>query len=131
MAKDKEIKVVEIGLKEFFVVFLFLLMVVFSILFLQDYFKPKLNLRVETRELKNGVSVSVTGKVTIGYDVLTKYVGIEVRDPENNLVWIDALTSGKNGFNSTFLVTDIKDGDYIVYATTDLVSEKVKFRLKG
>jgi len=131
MAKDKEIKVVEIGLKEFFVVFLFLLMVVFSILFLQDYFKPKLNLRVETRELKNGVSVSITGKVTIGYDVLTKYVGIEVRDPENNLVWIDVITSGKNGFNSTFLVTDVKDGEYIVYATTDLVSEKVKFRLKG
>jgi hypothetical protein len=131
MAKDKEIKVVEIGIKEFFVVFLLLLMVVFSILFLQDYFKPKLNLRVETRELKNGVSVSITGKVTIGYDVLTKYVGIEVRDPENNLVWIDALASGKNGFNSTFLVTDIKYGEYVVYATTDLVSEKVKFRLKG
>jgi len=127
--EEKEI-VIEIGLREILLLLVVVVLLILSLPFALDFFKPKLNLRVEVKKFGNDAFlVNVTGKVTEGFNVIDKSVGIEVRDPNNNLVWIDIANSSNNGFCSAFLIRDIKRGDYVVYATTDIISEKAKFKL--
>ena len=127
--EEKEI-VIEIGLREILLFLVVVVLLILSLPFALDFFKPKLNLRVEVKKFgDDAFLVNITGKVTEGFNVISKSVGIEVRDPGNNLVWIDVVNSGNNGFCSTFLIKDIKRGDYVVYATTDITNEKTKFRL--
>jgi len=127
--EEKEI-VIEIGLREILLFLVVVVLLVLSVPFALDFFKPKLNLRVEVKKFgDDAFLVNITGKITEGFNVIDKSVGIEVRDPDNNLVWIDIANSGNNGFCSAFLIKDIKRGDYVVYATTDIINEKTTFRL--
>jgi hypothetical protein len=127
--EEKEI-VIEIGLREILLFLVVVVLLILSLPFVLDFFKPKLNLRAEVKKFgDNAFLVNITGKVTEGFNVIDKSVGIEVRDPDNNLVWIDIANSGSNGFCSAFLIKDVKRGDYVVYATTDIINEKTTFRL--
>ncbi|MGC9014624.1 MAG: hypothetical protein ACP5KW_09650 [Thermoproteota archaeon] len=129
MEEEKEI-VIEIGPREIIVLLAFVVLLILSVPFALDFFKPKLNLRVEVKKFgDDAFLVNITGKITEGFNVISKDVGIEVRDPDNNLVWIDIANSGNSGFCSAFLIKDAKKGDYVVYATTDIISEKTKFKL--
>jgi len=127
--EEKEI-VIEIGLREILLFLVVVVLLALSLPFALDFFKPKLNLRVEVKKFgDDAFLVNVTGNVTEGFNVIGKSVGIEVRDPDNNLVWIDVVNSGNNGFCSAFLIRDVKRGDYVVYVTTDITNEKTTFRL--
>jgi len=127
--EEKE-TIIEIGTREILLFLVIIALLFLSLPFVLDFFRPRLNLSVEVRKFGgDAFLVNITGKVTVGINVIDKSVGIEVRDPDNNLVWIDIAESGKDGFCSVFLIGDVKRGEYVVYATTDIISEKTTFRL--
>jgi len=124
--EEEKAIVIEIGMKEFFLIFAVIVIIAFLIFFLADYFKPRLNLRAEW--FSNN-TVVISGRVMEGFKpVPWKYIAIQVNDQNGNVVWIDTVrASGDGFFKSVFALKPGASGKFKVYANTDIANEQTEF----
>lgn len=124
--EEKDVIVIEVGLKEVFYASLLIASIALVIFLLLEYSKPRLNLRAELLQNK---TVIISGRLIAEFSPISdEYIAIEVRSEEGVTVWIDAVkTSDEGYFKSVFLLNEDARGRFDVYANARMVSEKASF----
>lgn len=124
--EEKNVIVIEVGLKEVFYASLLIASIALVIFLLLEYSKPRLNLRAELLQNK---TVIISGRLIAEFSPIPdEYIAIEVRSEEGVTVWIDAVkTSDEGYFKSVFLLNEDARVRFDVYANARMVSEKASF----
>lgn len=126
--EGENVIIIEIGLKQIIYVSSMIIVIVLAVLFLLNYIKPRLNLNVKF--FPNN-TVVISGRLVEGFNpVPYEYVAIEMRDQNDNTVWIDAVKTSDDGyFESVFLLNAEAEGKFDVYANTEIISERTSFQV--
>lgn len=126
MAQGDDIVVIEIGVWGLAAIAVILISIAFTAYYAYDQLRPKLNLRVECFPNQ---TVVVSGRLIAGFSPIPDvYIAIQVSDQNGTIVWLDAIKTVEDGrFSISFALSSESKGEYVVYANSDMVSEKESF----
>jgi len=132
MDDEKDVIVIELGIGHLLALVAIAVAAVALVYWSAESLRPGITVAVDRREYQPGDAVTISGFLRGGWSAMAGVdVGIEVRDPSSQVVWIDQVETGSDGtYSSAFrLHTTASEGDYTVYASSYVAAGTSTFRV--